>query len=318
MNTTMKDRYGNELHVTSLVVSRFTAVTHLDTKYLEAGTVYPAGFLLNGDLAVIDADNEVTPVREDTVVRIAGAPGEVMDFARIDAAYTKAGFTCGEVVPFKEEIPTRHKNKGCVWCLNQAGNWIALPKFNLTFIKPKMSAAAMTARMKSATEQGTSQVLVVNLNAGAGAGGSGTLSVRQGGSSINFIPAPEKLDNVVRVEFQPGGKLYTYRLKDGMIAHVGDDEVVVVNNPSYPELKGTKVVRVKEIDQVENLGGSYKFVEHIVSNEEERRKQAQAKRDAAKRKIYKKSQQVQEVVELLARLETELNVMTEEFNNDFN
>lgn len=315
MNTTMKDRYGNELHVTSLVVSRFTAVTHLDSQYLVAGTVYPAGFLLNGDLAVIDADNEVTPVRQDTVFHIADIPGEVLDFARIDAAYTKAGFTCGEVVPFKEKIPTCHKNKGCVWCLNNNGSWIALPKFNLTFIKPKMSAAAMTARMKSATEQGTSQVMAVNIICGGACGDSGKLSV---GSSINFTLASEKLDNVVRVEFQPGGKLYTYRLKDGMIAHVGDEAVVIVNNPSYPELKDTKVVRVKEVDQMENLGGSYKFVEHIVSNEEERHKQTQAKAKAARNKIAKKQRELEKAVELLNNIEREIKKLTEDYRNDFN
>lgn len=315
MNTTMTDRHGNKLHVTMLVVARTTLSTIHDGDWLDAGTIYPAGFLLNGELAVLDAHNEVTPVRSCDVTSFIDAPGSVVEFASVDRPFTRAGFSEGDVVPVLKSIANRHINKGCVWCKNQEGKWIALSKVHLTFLKPKMSAAAMTARMKSATEQGTSQVLVVNLNGGAGSGGSGTLSV---GSSINFTPAPEKLDNVVRVEFQHGGKLYTYRLKDGMIAHVGDDAVVVVNNPNYPELKGTKVVRVKEVDQMENLGGSYKFVEHIVSNEEERRAQREAKAKAARNKIAKKQHELESTVDLLNKIEREIKKLTEDYRNDFN
>lgn len=313
MNTILKDRYGNELHVTMLAVARANLSSDWDGQYLTAGNVYAAGFTLAGELAVIDDQNDLNTVNP---CEVSAFLGEVVEFVKLNRPFTRAGFNEGDVVPMLKTIPSRHINKGCVWCKNQEGQWIALSKVHLTAVKPHMTAQALTARMKSATEAGTSQVLVVNLGGGAAGGvASGTLSV---GSSVSFTPAPEKLDNVVRVEFQPGGKLYTYRLKDGMIAFPGDDAVVVVNNPNYPELKGTKVVRVKEVDRQENLGGFYKYVEHIVSNEEERQAQAEAKRKAALRKLNKKSQQVQEAKERLARLETEFNVMTEEFKNDFN
>lgn len=316
MNTIMKDRYGNELHVTMLVVSRVTSVTHLDGQYLTAGTIYPAGFLLNGDLAVIDAENEVTPVRPGTVTSLASLPGEAIEFASVDRPFTRAGFCEGDVVPVLKSIANRHINKGCVWCKNQEGKWIAMSKVHLTFLKPKMSAAAMTARMKSATEAGTSQTITIVTTHGCGAGGSDIRSM--GGvpsQAFNFIPDEVKLDRVVLVEFSKGGKLYTYRLKDGMIAEPGDDAVVIVNNPAYPELKGTKVVRVKEVDTVENLGGSYKYVEHIVSNEEERKAQQEVKRKRAESRLTKKRAELNSALKEARRIETELNQLAEDFHN---
>lgn len=308
MNTIMKDCYGNELNVTLLVVARTTLSTTV-CDYLTAGNVYPAGYLLNGELVVLDDDTEVLPVDWADVSNITDSD----TWCRVEAAYNKAGFSCGDIVPVKESIKGRNLTTGCVWCLNQSGCWIALPESKLTKIKVHMTAQALTARMKSATEQGTSQVLVVNLNGGAGAGGSGTVSV---GSSISFTPAPEKLDNVVRVEFQSGGKLYTYRLKDGMIAFPGDDAVVVVNNPDHPELKGTKVVRVKEVDRQENLGGSYKYVEHVVSNEAERKAQYEAARKRAIKKLDDKFAELEKAKAKVTRLSSEFDKMSQDLANN--
>ncbi len=64
--------------------------------------------------------------------------------------------------------------------------------------------------------------------------------------AVGFQPfTPEEpLTRYATVEFTPGGKQYTYLLPNHCNAMKGDDAVVVVNNPNYPELKGTKVVRI--------------------------------------------------------------------------
>lgn len=305
MNTILKARYGTELTVHGLVVARNST-----GGYISAGTVYPFGRIAGSkhEIVIIDNENDLC----DTSWSDASNLNESDDWRRVEAAYTKAGFCTGDIVPVKKDISTRNISKGCVWCLSQFGHWIALPESNLTKVKVHMSAQALTARMKSAAEVGTSPAITICVT-GGGAGGAA--DVRSMGGNLNFIPGEITLDRVVKVEFSKGGKLYTYRLKDGMIAEPGDDAVVVVNNPAYPELKGTKVVRVKEVDVVENLGGSYKYIEHIVSNEAERKAQQEVKRKRAESRLTKKRAELNSALKEARRIETELNQLAEDFHN---
>lgn len=311
MNTTMKDKYDNELHVTMLVVARATLSVMCDTAYLTAGTVYPAGFLNNGLVGFIDNDNELTSFEDEYIIRLNTSD----DWRRVDMAYNKAGFSCGDIVPVKTFIEGRKILAGCVWCLNQSGKWIALPVRNLTKIKVRVSAQALVARMKSTNKAGNHKIItrvtepvVVGLEVCTGAGS-------RPGTTINFMPLEHKTDNVVRVEFTKGGRLYTYRLPAGMKAQPGDDAVVIVNNPAYPELKGTKVVRVKEVDTAVNFGGSYKYVEHIVSNEAERAAKKEEAKRKVRNKIDKKRIEVIEAHTRTNRLELELTKLVEDFDN---
>lgn len=306
MNTIINDHSGIPVEVKGLAVARCA-----QSSYITEGVVYPFGVSITGQLVIIDNDNDSYAVTWSDISDF----NESKDWRRTEVAYNKAGFCQGEIVPVKPFIEGRKIEAGCVWCLNQSGKWIALPVRNLTKIAVHMSAQALTARMKSANEAGARQTItrvtkpvVVSLVAGAGAGG-------RPGTIVNFVPLEHKIDNVVRVEFNEGGKLYTYRLPAGMNAQPGDDAVVIVNNPNYPELKGTKVVRVIEVDTAVDLGASYKYVEHIVSNEAERTAKKEEAKRKAQNKIDKKRIQFIEAHTRTNRLELELAKMVEDFDN---
>jgi hypothetical protein len=292
----MKDRLGQSLEVVGLVIAR---ITQLDTV---AGTVYPYGYDDRGNVVIIDSSNELceTAPWDYTFFNPSAAWVEVT----IDTP--RARFYRGDVVQREGSLPRKNINTGCAWCRNRDGAWIALNKKHLKKITPHYSAAAFTYRLMAAQADARPGGIVEMLTPTA-------LSV---GYSIDFKPAELEKHVVVKVEFTPGGKLYTYRLKDGMIAEAGDDAVVVVNNPDYPELKGTKVVRIKEVTTIDSIPGNYKYVEHVVSNRSYREVEFQIQRSkayaAALKLLEKKSAELEQVKARATRLELEIAKMAED------
>lgn len=283
----MKDRNGYSLFPVGLLLVRSD---RLDVK---AGTVYPYEIDSAGVIKIIDGANNLTTITAGEYVVF----DDKATYHQLRFEFPKAGFNKGDVVFSCESLPRKHINHGCRWCLNNKGIWTAMNNKNLRLFKPRYSAVALTYRLmkKAADNSG----LVVEMAA-----------------TLSFVPAEFKTDKVVRVTFTPGGKLYTYRLKDGMIAEPGDDAVVVVNNPDYPELKGTKVVRIVEVDEVENLGGSYKYVEHVVSNEAERKAQHEAARKQAIKKLDDKFAELEKAKAKVTRLSSEFDKMLQDFANN--
>jgi len=276
----MKDRNGYSLFPVGLLLVRSD---RLDVK---AGAVYPYEIDSAGVMKIIDGANDLTTVAAGEYVVF----DDKATYHQLRFDFRKAGFSEGDVVMSCESLPRKHINHGYRWCLNNKGVWIAMNNKNLRLFKPHYSAAALTYRLMKASANNSVVVC----------------------PPINFVPIDFKTDKVVRATFTPGGKLYAYRLKDGMIAEVGDDAVVVVNNPDYPELKGTKVVRIKEVTTIDAIPGNYKYVEHVVSNRGYR-EEAKAKAYAAALKVLeKKSAELEQVKARATRLELEIAKMAED------
>lgn len=288
----MKDRNGYRLFPVGLLLVRSD---RLDVK---AGAVYPYEIDSAGVMKIIDGANDLTTVAAGEYVVF----DDKATYHQLRFDFRKAGFSEGDVVMSCESLPRKHINHGYRWCLNNKGDWVAMNNKNLRLFKPHYSAAALTYRLMAAQAEARPGGIVEMLTPTA-------LSV---GYSIDFKPAELEKHVVVKVEFTPGGKLYPYRLKDGMIAEAGDDAVVVVNNPDYPELKGTKVVRIKEVTTIDAIPGNYKYVEHVVSNRGYR-EEAKAKAYAAALKVLeKKSAELEQVKARATRLELEIAKMAED------
>lgn len=288
----MKDRNGYSLCATGLLLAR------TDDTGVKAGTVYPYKIGYAGEMEIINGVNDCSVLSLGKYVVF----DDKATYHQIRFNFHKVGFSKGDVVMSCESLPRKHTNHGYRWCLNNKGVWIAINNKNLRLFKPHYSAAALTYRLMAAQAVKRPGGVVEMLT-------PTTLSV---GYSIDFKPAELEKHVVVKVEFTPGDKLYTYRLKDGMIAEAGDDAVVVVNNPDYPELKGTKVVRIKEVTTIDAIPGNYKYVEHVVSNRGYR-EEAKAKAYAAALKVLeKKSAELEQVKARATRLELEIAKMAED------
>lgn len=266
---------------------------------LKAGYVYPYG-TLNGYDVILNSDNNLWQVCPDEGVYWNN--NDV--YCRADSTY-KCGIEKGDVFPVAYNIAGRRFNNGCVWCFNSKLEYVALSKKSLTEIKPTWTAQAMTARWQQSQEKleqarerrpGT----VISFISGMFGSGGGSVVGKEvcgkgGAMTLDFVPLAD--NKYVTVEFTKGGKPYTYILPAGMNAEPGDEAVVRVDNPNYPELKGTKIVKVLSVQNANNSGWAYcKAVEYIVDNSAERKKEAEKARAARRQKAEQKVDALRKLV----------------------
>lgn len=293
----LKDRNNGNVKMVGFVVSR------TNDHDIEVGKVYPYGRDHDGQLVVLDGANDLQfMARLDCIIL-----NDTTKLAIINTTYPTHQIFGGELVEYAETVYGRNINAGCVWVRSNAKDhdFFAVRSDKLTEYFPRWTGVAYRHRMQSVqpakpvVEKAVPKVAAIAAQSMGGA------------PEFNFKPE-EAITRYVTVEFSLGAKQYTYLLPNHLTAHVGDDAVVVVNNPNYPELKGTKVVRITGVydrDPSDYDNGSLKRIEHVVSKSAERRKELE-------QKIKTKRNSLETAVKRVEKLEVELNELEQDLENE--
>lgn len=255
------------------------------------GSVYPYGIDPEGEVLILDDANELqTLQRNDYLFYEDGAR-----YVTLQKAFSAHGLLSGSISRAHDNLVDRDINSGCIW-IKSFGNehdYFAAKKLYVRDIKRILwTAQAYRYRMQYA-----------QLNALPGK----VTAVTVGG--FKPFTAEEPLTRYVTVEFTPGGKQYTYLLPNHLTAAKGDDAVVVVNNPNYPELKGTKVVRITGVydrNPSDYYDSSLKRIEHVVSKSAERRKELEQKINDKRIQLRQAEKRVATMADQLTKLEEDL------------
>uniref|UniRef100_A0AAU8GJW9 Uncharacterized protein n=2 Tax=unclassified Rosemountvirus TaxID=2738372 RepID=A0AAU8GJW9_9CAUD len=123
-----------------------------------------------------------------------------------------------------------------IYCVDETGSWMVYgcPAFKRN-IKVTYSEQYLAAKMQAAYGKKEEQpkALVLDFNA-----------LERRVMTAAAIVQEEPI-RYAQVQFEDGGKLYTYKYR-GQV-NIGDEAVVRVENKMYPELCGTKVVEVVNV-----------------------------------------------------------------------
>ena len=261
------------------------------------GSVYPYGIDSEGEVLILDDANELqTLQRNDYLMYEDGAR-----YVTMQKEFKAHGLLSGSITRAHDNLVDRDINDGCIW-IKSFGNehdYFAAKKLYVRDIKRVLwTAQAYRYRMQAA-------------QAGSGFVSRFVTVAVELPKAAGFQPfTPEEpLTRYATVEFTPGGKNYTYLLPNHCNAMKGDDAVVVVNNPNYPELKGTKVVRITGVydrNPSDYYDNSLKRIEHVVSKSAERRKELEQKINDKRIQLRQAEKRVATMADQLTKLEEDL------------
>lgn len=269
-------------------------VSRINTHGVEPGKIYPYGLNADGSLTIVDGAGDKNTLGKSDVIFLH----DNTKLAVIGTTYPNHRIFGGEIVEYKLVRPGRKINDNCLWVKSQYDDtYFAVRGNKLTEYFPRWTGVAYRHRMQSV--QPEQEKLI----------GAGTIT-RLPGSVAKFeaFTPEERINRYVTVEFNKGGKQYTYLLPNHLTAVAGDDAVVVVNNPNYPELKGTKVVRVTGVytRDPSDYDNALKTVEHIVSKSAERRKELEQKINDKRIQLQQANKRVAAMTDQLFQLEEDL------------
>lgn len=270
-----------------------------DITDVRKGSVYPYGIDPEGHVLILDDANELQTVGPDFyLIYEDGAR-----YITLQKPFAAHNLHSGSISRAHDHLIGRDINSGCVWVksFSPQHDYFATNKSNVRdFNRPLWTAQAYRYRMQSAQVQ--SQVVTVTPPSFIGVGSD---KINTG---IPPFTPEERVTRIVTVEFTPGGKQYTYLLPNHLTAVKGDDAVVVVNNPNYPELKGTKVVRITGVYTRNSLDhyDNYKSIEHVVSKSAERRKELEQKINDKRIQLRQAEKRIETMANQLTKLEEDL------------
>lgn len=285
MNLNIVDKHNVAVPFEGFVLIRTELVD------LRKGSVYPFGRDDEGNVLVLDDAKELSTLDwRDYLLFEEGA--RYVTMAKRFAAHCLVE---GSITRAHDNLIDRDINAGCVW-VKSFGNehdYFATKELHIRDFKRVLwTAQAYRYRMQFA-----------QLNSLPGK----VTDVTVGG--FKPFTAEEPLTRYATVEFTSGGKQYTYLLPNHCNAMKGDDAVVVVNNPNYPELKGTKVVRITGVydrNPSDYYDNSLKRIEHVVSKSAERRKELEQKINDKRIQLRQAEKRVATMAEQLTKLEEDL------------
>lgn len=138
---------------------------------------------------------------------------------------------------------------GQTYIHDETGSWMIYAKSAFKAVKPAFSEQYLASKMQSAMSKGKLQPghYDATLVSAQHNGNELVLDFKVGDKRIQQATAivQEEPIRYVQVQFENGGKLYTYKHR-GQV-NIGDEAVVRVENKMYPELCGTKVVDVVNV-----------------------------------------------------------------------
>lgn len=300
MNLNIVDKHNVAVPFEGFVLIRTELVD------LRKGSIYPFGRDDEGNVLALDDAKELQTLdRNDYLIYEEGAR-----YVTVKKGFLAHRLTTGSITRAHDNLVDRDINTGCVWVksFSNEHDYFAIRENNLADFKRVLwTAQAYRYRMQFA------QIAADNIRHGISVVSAATSipgSVLMGESKLTkpFI-AEEPLTRYVTVEFTSGGKQYTYLLPNHLTAVKGDDAVVVVNNPNYPELKGTKVVRITGVydrNPSDYYDNSLKRIEHVVSKSAERRKELEQKINDKRIQLRQAEKRVATVADQLTKLEEDL------------
>lgn len=293
MNLNIVDKHNVAVPFEGFVLIRTELVD------LRKGSVYPFGRDDEGNVLVLDDAKELSTLDwRDYLPFEEGARYVTMTKRFTAHCLIEGSITCAH-----DNLIDRDINAGCVW-VKSFGNehdYFATKELHVRDFKRVLwTAQAYRYRMQSA------QTAADNIRHGIS-----VVPVHVDCRSTLAKPfvAEEPLTRYVTVEFTSGGKQYTYLLPNHCNAMKGDDAVVVVNNPKYPELKGTKVVRITGVyyrNPSDYYDNSLKRIEHVVSKSAERRKELEQKINDKRIQLRQAEKRVETLADQLTKLEEDL------------
>lgn len=264
---------------------------------LRKGSVYPFGRDDEGNVLVLDDAKELSKV--DLCDYLPFEEGA--RYVTMTKRFTAHCLFEGSITRAHDNLVDRDINDGCVWVksFGKEHDYFATKELHVRDVKRILwTAQAYRYRMQAA-QVGSgllSRFVTVSIETPKQAG------------FVPFTPE-EPLTRYATVEFTPGGKQYTYLLPNHCNAMKGDDAVVVVNNPNYPELKGTKIVRITGVydrNPSDYYDSSLKRIEHVVSKSAERRKELEQKINDKRIQLRQAEKRVATMTDQLTKLEEDL------------
>ena len=266
---------------------------------LRKGSIYPYGTSEVGSVVVLDDAKELQTMNyDDYLIYEEGAR-----YVTITKTFRAHGLYEGSITRAHDNLVDRDINAGCIWVksFGKEHDYFATKELHVRDFKRVLwTAQAYRYRMQAA------QIAADNIHHGIS-----VVPVHVDCRSVLAKPfvAEEPLTRYVTVEFTSGGKQYTYLLPNHLTAVKGDDAVVVVNNPNYPELKGTKVVRITGVydrNPSDYYDNSLKRIEHVVSKSAERRKELEQKINDKRIQLRQAEKRVATMADQLTKLEEDL------------
>lgn len=223
----------------------------------------------------------------------------------------KAYLTIGKLYQVSENRPGAKRNPGCVWALDNSNNWGSYGKsvfdtqVNITFSEQYMMAKMKSAYKGGQLQPGQYDATVQGVEVKDGAL---VLDFKVGDHRIQSATAivQENAIRYVQVQFESGGKLYTYKHR-GEVS-IGDKAVVLVENKMYPELCGTKVVEVVNVLDHNPTGFDLKWLVSVVNLDVYRaRQQAEEQLRQAEAALERKVQSMmkEDMLRILAERDPE-------------
>lgn len=292
MSLNIVDKRNNKVEFAGFVVMR------RDIMDARKGSVYPFGFSTtgSGEVLILDDATELHLLHSDNFILFE----EGARYVTVNLPYETHDIKRGDLAVSYDSLPYRNINAGCVWLksYSEEHDYFAVRDSSVTPTTLRWTAQAYRYRMQAAQEHskrlGAARIVVV-----------------EAPKPVDFVPfTPEEpLTRYVTVEFNAGGKQYTYLLPNHLTAMKGDDAVVVVNNPNYPELKGTKVVRITGVydrNPSDYYDNSLKRIEHVVSKSAERRKELEQKINDKRIQLRQAEKRVATMADQLTKLEEDL------------
>lgn len=258
---------------------------------LRKGSIYPYGFDADTNVVVLDDAKELTTVDERSYMIYE----EGARYVTMAKSFRAHGLLEGSITRAYDNLVDRDINAGCVWVksFSNEHDYFATKESHVKDFKRILwTAQAYRYRMQFA-QFNSLPGQVTDMTVGG----------------FKPFTAEEPLTRYVTVEFSTGGKQYTYLLPNHLTAVKGDDAVVVVNNPNYPELKGTKVVRITGVydrNPSDYYDNSLKRIEHVVSKSAERRKELEQKINDKRIQLRQAEKRVATLADQLTKLEEDL------------
>lgn len=298
MNLNIVDKHNVAVPFEGFVLIRTELVD------LRKGSIYPFGRDDEGNVLALDDAKELQTLdRNDYLIYEEGAR-----YVTVKKGFLAHRLTTGSITRAYDNLVDRDINTGCVWVksFSNEHDYFAIRENNLADFKRVLwTAQAYRYRMQAAQLSAAPGKIMP----GSGVVTGRFVSVAVDAPKFQPFTAEEPLTRYVTVEFSPGGKNYTYLLPNHLTAMKGDDAVVVVNNPNYPELKGTKVVRITGVydrNPSDYYDNSLKRIEHVVSKSAERRKELEQKINDKRIQLRQAEKRVATVADQLTKLEEDL------------
>lgn len=208
---------------------------------------------------------------------------------------------------------------GQTYAHDETGMWMIYAKAAFTTITPTFSEQYLTAKMRSAMTSGKLQPGRYDATVQA-------VGVEDRMLVIDFKVGDERIKHAtkivqenpiryVQVQFENGGKLYTYKHRGEV--NIGDEAVVRVENKMYPELCGTKVVAVVNVLDYNPTSYDLKWLVSVVNlNEYRIRQQAEENLKNAEAALQRKveSMMKEDMLRILAERDPEAAALMHSIN----